>query len=145
MRKFGALAARATFAECELFRPCGAVLDLSATCAPMGIMHIMSFTVDDAQELIGSGDYTQIQQVWIEKDGEVRISDPSGLRPSEAADTLYARSTTFAATATEANSYVGRQAANDPLWMSKVLDALLLAQTAFKAGKTPSISSEFWI
>jgi hypothetical protein len=108
-------------------------------------MHIMRFTVDDAQELIASGDYTRIQQVWIEKDGEVRISDPSGLRPSEAAETLYARSITLAATATEASSYVGRHAANSPLLMRKVLDALLHAQRAFEVGKEPSISSEFWI
>jgi hypothetical protein len=58
-------------------------------------MHISNFTVDEVQELIASGDHTKHQQIWVEKDGEVRIMDPLGLYPSEAKNTLYARSHIF--------------------------------------------------
>jgi hypothetical protein len=108
-------------------------------------MHISQFTVDEAQELIASGDHTKHQQIWVEKDGEVRIMDPSGLYPSEAESTLYARSHIFSMKESEEQAHVGKTAANDPFWMKDVIDGLLEAQTYFKSDRPIPPTSEFWI
>ena len=108
-------------------------------------MHISKFTVDEAQELIASGDHTALQQVWVEKDGEVRIMNPSGLYPSEAESTLYARSHIFQATDTEDQGYVGKAAANDPKVMGPVISGLLQAQFHFTPCRPMPSTSEFWI
>ena len=108
-------------------------------------MHISRFTVNEAQELIASGDHGVLQQVWIEKDGEVRIMDPSGLSPSEAESTLYARSHIFQATEGEENAYVGEAVANDPRVMGPVISGLLQAQNYFTSLRPIPRTSEFWI
>ena len=108
-------------------------------------MHILQFNVDEAQELIASGDHRRHQQIWIEKDGEVRLVDPTGLSPSEIADTVYARSNIFAATDNNPDSYVGKDAANDPRWMRDILTGLVEAQNAHRENRSPLSSSGFWI
>jgi hypothetical protein len=108
-------------------------------------MHILRFTVDEVQELIGSGDHTALQQIWVEKDGEVRIMDPSGLYPSEADSTLYARSHIFQATENAEQSYVGNVAANDPKVVGPAISGLLEAQSYFTSRQGVPSTSEFWI